>query len=191
MVALVEGFEDAGEDGGVLAAGGADGDALARVEEGVRGDGGVDFRLEGAEEAGPAELAVVFGPEDERARGVAALAGCGGHGWSRMGDGGEEGRGLLWYGGGRCRRLGSFSDRFFGAVVPPPRVPSVPSVRFRLSGGGCGPLVPLFALGTSLLKSLTLPSRGFDFAFSAGSLLCPAYLLQPGKLSQLVALMIG
>lgn len=111
MVALVEGFEDAGEDGGVLAAGGADGDALARVEEGVRGDGGVDFRLEGEEEAGAAELAVVFGPEDERTRGVAALAGCGGHGWSKMGDGGEEGRGLLRYGGGRCRRLGSFSDR--------------------------------------------------------------------------------
>lgn len=79
-MALVEGFEDAGEDGGVLAAGGADGDAFAGVEEGVCGDGGVDFRLEGVEEAGAAEFAVVFGAEDQGAGGVAGLAGRGGHG---------------------------------------------------------------------------------------------------------------
>lgn len=52
VVALVEGLEDRGEDGGVFAAGGADGDALAAVEEGVGGDGVVDLGFEDGEEAG-------------------------------------------------------------------------------------------------------------------------------------------
>jgi len=52
VVALVEGFEDRSEDGGVFAAGGADGDALAALEEGVGGDGVVDLGFEDGEEAG-------------------------------------------------------------------------------------------------------------------------------------------
>lgn len=77
---LVERFEDGGEDRGVFAAGGADCDAFAGVEEVICEDGFVGFGFEGGEEAGFAEFLAVFGADDEGAGGVAELAGGGGHG---------------------------------------------------------------------------------------------------------------
>lgn len=76
-VPLVEGLQDRGEHGGVFAPRGADGDALALVEEPVGGDGAVDLGLEDGEEAGFAELLAVLGADDQGAGGLAE----GAQGW--------------------------------------------------------------------------------------------------------------
>lgn len=65
IVAFIEGFEDGGENGRVFAPGGADGNTLARVEEGVGGDDIVDFGFEEGDEAALTEFLVVFGADDE------------------------------------------------------------------------------------------------------------------------------
>ena len=62
VVPLVERLHDVGQDGGVLAARGADGDDLAALEELVLDDGEVDLGLEGPEEALLAEGVPGFGP---------------------------------------------------------------------------------------------------------------------------------
>lgn len=70
------------------------------------------------------------------------VGGMAGRGWEMGGERVVDCSGMV---GDVVGGWGHSAIEFSVQVVPPPRVPGV---RFRLSGGGCGPLVPRFALGS-------------------------------------------
>lgn len=84
VVAFIEGFEDGGQDGGVFTSRSANGNAFTGAEEGIGGDGVVNFGLEEGEEAILAELLVVFRTDDEGTGGVAESTERGWHGISDL-----------------------------------------------------------------------------------------------------------
>lgn len=104
VVPRIECFEDGGEHGGVLAAGGADCDAVAAAEEAAAGDGCVDLGFEDGGEAGFAEALVGLGTEDLGTGGFAVDAELGGGGVAGGHGGGRWGGGVVEaYFGGACR----------------------------------------------------------------------------------------
>lgn len=90
VVALVQGLQDGRKDGAVLAAAGADGDALATVEEVGGGDGLMDLGLEDLQKTGLAELVAVLWPDNDRPGRLAVEAQGRRHDCDRRGEGEPE-----------------------------------------------------------------------------------------------------